>query len=220
MEIILNDKSISFQIQYTKASKFNLDFSPEGLITLKAPKKSTLEEVNAFMKSNSKAILKFEERMSNRTYLSSVKTYESDENFLFLGKVHKLSDLLSELPATPATDDEAQEALKKFYTAKTKEIITERLAIYEPIIQVKAKSFTIVDSPATWGTCNSKKQLTFNYKLSMARQSAIDYVVIHELCHIMHLNHDRSFWRKVGMYDKDYKMHQDYLARFGAFMTI
>lgn len=217
MEIILNDKSIHFHIQYTKASKFSLEFSPEGLITLKAPKKSTSEEINAYMKTNSKVLLKFEEKLNTRTYLSSVKTYESDENFLFLGKVHKLSDLLSELPTT---QEEVHVALKKFYMNKTKEIITERLAIYEPILQVKAKGFTIVDSPATWGTCNSKKQLTFNYKLSMAMLSAIDYVVIHELCHIMHLNHDRSFWRKVGMYDKNYKRHQEYLARFGAFMTI
>ncbi len=217
MEIILNDKTIHFHIQYTKTSKFSLDFSPEGLITLKAPKKSTQEEINAFMKSNSKAILKFEDRMSNRTYLSNVKTYESNENFLFLGKVHKLSDLLSEVPMT---EEGVQESLKKFYTLKTKEIITERLTLYEPLIQVKAKGFTIVDSPSTWGTCNSKKQLTFNYKLSMARLSAIDYVVIHELCHIIHLNHDRSFWRKVGTYDKDFKLHQEYLARFGAFMTI
>ncbi|WP_029504413.1 M48 family metallopeptidase [Lachnoclostridium phytofermentans] len=217
MEIILNDKSIHFHIQYTKASKFSLEFSPEGLITLKAPKKSTPEEINAYMKTNSKVLLKFEEKLNTRTYLSSVKTYESDENFLFLGKVHKLSDLLSELPTT---QEEVHVALEKFYMNKTKEIITERLAIYEPILQVKAKGFTIVDSPATWGTCNSKKQLTFNYKLSMAMLSAIDYVVIHELCHIMHLNHDRSFWRKVGMYDKNYKRHQEYLARFGAFMTI
>lgn len=217
MEITLNDKTIHFHIQYTKASKFSLEFSPEGLITLKAPKKSTQEEIDTFMKSNTKTLLKFVERLNNRTYLSSIKTYESDENYLFLGKVHKLSDLLSELPTT---EEEVQTALKKFYMAKTKEIITERLAIYEPMLQVKAKGFTIVDSPATWGTCNSKKQLTFNYKLSMAMLSAIDYVVIHELCHIMHLNHDRSFWRKVGMYDKNYKQHQDYLARFGAFMTI
>ncbi len=217
MEILLNDKTIHFHVQYTKASKFSLEFSPEGLITLKAPKKSTQGDINAFMTSNAKVLLKFEERMNTRTYLSSVKTYESDENFLYLGKAHKLSDLLSELPTT---EEEVQSALKKFYMVKTKEIITERLAIYEPILQVKAKGFTIVDSPATWGTCNSKKQLTFNYKLSMAKISAIDYVVIHELCHIMHLNHDRSFWRKVGMYDKNYKQHQEYLARFGAFMTI
>ena len=217
MEIVLKENKINFHVQYTKSSKFNLEFTPEGLIILKAPKKSTSEEIHTFMQANAKVILKFEERMNQRVTITSVKNYQSDENFLYLGKVYQLTDLLPELPNT---EEEIQMALKKFYTTKTKEIITERLKIYEPILQVKAKEFTIVDSPATWGTCNSQKKLTFNYKLSMAKLSAIDYVVIHELCHIMHLNHDRSFWRKVGMYDKDYKAHQEYLARFGAFMTI
>ena len=96
----------------------------------------------------------------------------------------------------------------------------KRVRYYEPIIGVKAKSITVIDSPKTWGTCNSKKELTFNYKLAMASPGAIDYVVIHELTHLHHLNHDRSFYRKLGTYDKDYKQHEAYLAKFGGFMTI
>ena len=84
----------------------------------------------------------------------------------------------------------------------------------------KLNQLPVVDSPRTWGTCNSNKDLTFNYKLSMAPTNVIDYVVIHELCHIHHMNHDRSFWRKVGMYDPNYKQHQAYLEKFGGVMTI
>ncbi|MDD5934617.1 MAG: M48 family metallopeptidase [Clostridiales bacterium] len=87
-------------------------------------------------------------------------------------------------------------------------------------MNVQSKSTTIVDSPKTWGTCNNRKELTFNYRLSMAPIPVIDSVVIHELCHIFHLNHDRSFWRKVGSYDEHYKEHEDYLNRLGFFMTI
>ena len=115
---------------------------------------------------------------------------------------------------------EVQLVLKKFYTTQTKEIVKKRVKHYEKIIGVKAKSITVLDSPKTWGTCNSYKELTFNYKLSMAPLPVIDYVVIHELCHILHLNHDRSFWRKVGAFDPDFKKHEDYLSRFSSVMTI
>ena len=54
----------------------------------------------------------------------------------------------------------------------------------------------------------------------MALPQVIDYVVIHELCHILHMNHDRSFWRKVGMFDPNYKQHQAYLEKFGVVMTV
>ena len=46
----------------------------------------------------------------------------------------------------------------------------------------------------------------------MAPMEVIDYVVIHEMCHTVHLNHDRSFWRLVGKYDPNYEYHQKWLA--------
>ncbi|MDF2859192.1 MAG: hypothetical protein K0Q87_5043 [Neobacillus sp.] len=54
----------------------------------------------------------------------------------------------------------------------------------------------------------------------MAPIEIIDYVVIHELCHLIHMNHDRSFWRRVGSIIADYKEKQEFLARFGNYMTL
>ena len=195
----------------------SLEVSPEGHIFVKAPTKTTEQEILAFIKSNSKALLAFQERLENRSYIYKKKTYNETENFLYLGKACTLSELLEEVP----DDKEAcAPLLKKFYMQKTKEIVKKRVKHYEKLIGVKAKSVTIVESKSAWGTCNSLKELTFNYRLSMAPVSVIDYVVVHELCHILHMNHDRSFWRKVGMYEPEYKAKQDYLAKFGGVMTI
>lgn len=217
MQIVFNETTIYYNVQYSKRKQITMDITPEGLITVKAPTKTTEAELNAFMESNKKMLLALQERLENRKYISSKKSYEETENFLYLGKACTLSELLDEVPET---EEEIQLQLKKFYTKKTKQFVKKRVSYYESIIGVKAKGITVVDSPKTWGTCNSLKELTFNYKLSMAPLSVIDYVVIHELCHILHMNHDRSFWRKVGMYDSSYKEKQDYLARFGGFMTI
>ncbi len=62
------------------------------------------------------------------------------------------------------------------------------------------------------GTCNSKRELTFNWKLAMAPLDVIDYIVIHEMCHMVHMNHDRSFWRLVGKYMPNYDEKQAWLA--------
>ncbi len=169
------------------------------------------------LKQKAKEIVKNQERIENRQYVSSVKKYNESENFLYLGQLCKLEDLINPIPDSV---EEIQNELKKLYTKQTKGIIKKRVAFYEKLIKVKAKNFRIVESASTWGTCNSNKELTFNYRLSMASPVAIDYVVIHELCHLLHLNHDRSFWRDVGRYDKDYKAHQEYLFRFGGVMTI
>ena len=217
MQIIINEVPIYFEVQFSKRSKINLDVSPEGYLTLKVPTKTSEDEIMTYMKSQSKFLLNLQEKLNNRKYISNQKSYDNEELFLYLGKGFPLHELLDEIPETEV---EIQSQLKKLYTKKTKQYVKKRVTHFENIIGVKAKSITVVDSPRTWGTCNSNKDLTFNYKLSMAPTNVIDYVVIHELCHIHHMNHDRSFWRKVGMYDPNYKQHQAYLEKFGGVMTI
>lgn len=217
MQITIENTEVVFQVQYSNRKKMALEINPEGHITIKAPSKTTQKEIEAFLIQNKKPILQVLTRLENRQYISSKKTYHDEENFLYMGKLCKLEEILEEIPEDK---EQVATALKRFYTKKTKQLISKRVKYYEKIIGVHAKSFTIVDTTGTWGTCNSLKELTFNYRLSMAPLSSIDYVVIHELCHIMHMNHDRSFWRKVGTYDKNYKDHESFLNKFGIVMTI
>lgn len=217
MNYIIEDTEYNIMIQSTKKQQLQLEITSEGLITLLVPKKTTEEEISRFLNKNAGKIKKAKQKIENRVYLSSVKTYEQEEHFMVFGKLQTLGELLGDVVIEK---EEIQQFLFRYYTQKTREIVEKQIAYYEPIIGVKAKQIKVVDSPKTWGTCDSSRNLTFNYRLSMAAPAAIDYVVIHELCHILHMNHDRSFWRKVGMYDKNYKEHQEYLARFGFFMTI
>lgn len=217
MQITIDNKTIIFNVQRSKRKSFSLEVTPEGHITIKAPSKSTETEVLDFVKANAKGLIDFQNRVENRKFISRDKSYSETENFLYLGKAHTLSELLTDIPEN---EEAIQVVLKKFYTTKTKELVKQRVKHFEKVIGVKSKSITIVDSPSTWGTCNSLKELTFNYRLSMAPVHVIDYVVIHELCHLLHLNHDRSFWRKVGMFDSNYTEHEAYLGRFGGVMTI
>ena len=103
-------------------------------------------------------------------------------------------------------------ALQAFYTRASKKIIEERLRFYQPQVKVKYKSFSIENDSRRWGSCNSNKHLTFHWKLAMYPLHAIDYVVVHELCHLMHLNHDRSFWRLLGKIYPNYKEAMDILG--------
>ena len=96
-------------------------------------------------------------------------------------------------------------ALQGFYMKASRKLIEERLKLYQTHFKVKYKSFSIENHPTKWGSCSSKRSLTFHWRLMMFPLSAIDYVVVHELCHLMHMNHDRSFWRLVGKVYPNYK---------------
>jgi predicted metal-dependent hydrolase len=217
MQYQLDDKTIYYNVSYVKSQKLTMDISPEGFITIRVPKNTEESIIINFLQSKKKEILKVLNRIENRTTISRTKEYHEEETFLYQGKVYKLSQLITPMPED---EQQIQLELKRFYTQETRKIIKERVGYYEKQIGVKAKSVTIVDSAKTWGTCNNNRDLTFNYRLSMAPIPVVDSIVIHELCHILHLNHDRSFWRKVGTYDANYKEHHGYLDRFGFYMTI
>lgn len=110
--------------------------------------------------------------------------------------------------------------LKKFYIKKCKELAKERIKLYEKQLGVKPKTIEVDESKSRWGSCSSKKDITFNYRLIMAPIESFDYVVVHELCHLKHMNHDRSFWRLVGSIFPNYKERQKYLNKYGAFLTL
>jgi predicted metal-dependent hydrolase len=70
-----------------------------------------------------------------------------------------------------------------------------------------------------WGSCSSKNDLSFTYKLVMAPVSVIDYVVIHELVHTTHHNHAKSFWKEVSKHCPNYKEERKWLRRHGHLLT-
>lgn len=104
-----------------------------------------------------------------------------------------------------------KKALESFYIKECRKLINKKIQIFQKELLVKPKSIQIENSSKAWGTCNSNKKLTFHYELIKLPEELIDYVVVHELCHLMHMNHDRSFWRKVGSVNFNYKENQELL---------
>ena len=110
-------------------------------------------------------------------------------------------------------DETIKQALKRFYYQNCKSLVEKRIRYYQSSFKVKPRSIRIMDSISRWGTCDSKLQLNFNWKLAMAPLEVIDYIVVHEMCHMVHLNHDRSFWRLVGKMLPDYKERESWLTQ-------
>ena len=145
------------------------------------------------------------------------KSYNDEGQFLYLGKLYFLNELIE---TQGLSEEELKIKLKKFYIKSFKKIVNKRVKLYQEELRVKAKSIEVNESISKWGACTSTKKITFNYRLVMAPMESIDYVVVHELCHILHMNHDRSFWRKIGSVLPDYKKRQAYLENYGSLMKL
>ncbi|HOP81884.1 MAG TPA: M48 family metallopeptidase [Fervidobacterium sp.] len=79
----------------------------------------------------------------------------------------------------------------------------------------KYKKIRISNARSRWGSCSSKGTLSFNWRLIMAPVGVIDYVIIHELAHIVEMNHSRNFWKVVDMIMPDYADKRKWLRMYG-----
>lgn len=107
------------------------------------------------------------------------------------------------------------EAFKKRYREEARRVIEERVAFYHSLTGGRYTSITIRDQRSRWGSCSSRGTLSFNYRLIFAPPDVLDYVVVHELCHLTHMNHSRDFWNMVTSIMPDYKMRKKWLRDHG-----
>ena len=211
MRIEIDDVVIECDVQYSKRKKLLISIDQIGFITIKAPNNTSEETIidairhhGNLIKEKLVDILKIKEK-------PTIRAYDENGKFLLLGKEYFLNELIE---TGELGEEELKANLEKFYYSSCKKIVAQRIKIYQDQLGVKPKTVEVDESRGKWGTCNSSKNITFNYKLVMAPIEAIDYVIVHELCHLTHMNHDRSFWRRVGSIFPDYKKRQELLARF------
>ncbi len=91
----------------------------------------------------------------------------------------------------------------------------ERVKFYAPQMGVTYNNITIRNQKGRWGSCSSKGNLNFNYRLHYLPQELMDYVVVHELAHRVYMNHSGEFWNLVGQYHKEYKESRRQLREIG-----
>lgn len=216
MRIEIEDRIIDCNIQYGSGKKLRINIDQVGFITIKAPNNISEDAIVSGIQKNGRAIIERLDRISSVKEIPKITGDDTENNFFYLGKEFHLNELIA---IDGLSEEELQLRLKTFYISSCKKIISERIKIYENQLGVKPKAVKIVESRTKWGTCSSDRELTFNYRLVMAPVEVIDYVIVHELCHLTHMNHDRSFWRLVGSVFRDYKKRQEYLMSHGQYMT-
>ena len=217
MKIEFEGHLIACNVQYSNRKKISLHMDAQGLVTVKVPNGTSEDVVIKTVKHYGQWIIEKSQLFAKAQEPPKSREYGQTGKFLHLGKEYALHELID---IGDLSEEELKQRLKKFYFASCKKIVGERIVRYQISLKVKPKSVDIVESRTRWGSCSSDKKLTFNYRLAMAPIEVIDYVIIHELCHLHHMNHDRSFWRRVGSIMPDYKEKEAFLARQGQFMTL
>jgi len=220
-------ETIAFNLVYKKRKTMGIYVDLYGNVEIRVPKDTAEKNVLQFLEDKWDWVLKSSNEMKEKTGEQKSKNYEHGENFLYLGDAYPIhvfpnieikqdyvefTEEVLNVHVKQHEDERIKQALKRFYYQQCKLLVEKRIQINQKNFKTKPRSIRISDNKSNWGSCDSKMQLTFNWKLAMAPLDVIDYVVVHEMCHMVHLNHDRSFWRLVGKIIPNYEKMQNWLA--------
>ena len=107
------------------------------------------------------------------------------------------------------------EADMRVLAMQAKEAIPARVAHFAPRVGVSYGRITLRCQKTRWGSCSAKGNLNFNVLLMLAPPEVLDYVVVHELCHRIEMNHSPRFWGLVAQHDPQFKEHRAWLRKNG-----
>lgn len=106
-------------------------------------------------------------------------------------------------------------ALEKRYKDAAHDYIPKRVAYFHTLTGGIYQRISIRDQKTRWGSCSSNGTLSFNWRLMLAPPAILDYVVVHELCHLTYMNHSVSFWAAVEAVYPDYRNARKWLKEHG-----
>ena len=175
-------------------------------------------------------------QLQNQT-INKEREYISGESFPIFGRYLKLkvleggkvgTQLIDDYLMTTVRSSEIRELRKsrvktyidKLYMNEVYKKLEEKVISYSEIIRVSPREMKVRNYKARWGSCDKKGRLTFNFHLIKAPHAIVDYVVIHELCHIIQPNHSKLFWDEVKKFDSSFKNQKKWLKENGKFLII
>jgi predicted metal-dependent hydrolase len=131
-------------------------------------------------------------------------------------RVHRRGDEL----LVPADALASAAALERWYRRAAREEIAPRLDAAVGALRCSYSSLTIRNQRTRWGSCSSTGAMSFNWRLLLAPEPVLDYVVWHEACHLRVMDHSTRFWDLVGRHCPDYPEHRRWLRREGSTLVL
>ncbi len=221
---------LTYKVILSRRRSISIIVSPDKGVTVRAPLRTSLKTIDKFVNQKSGWIIKHLENHSDLTRINQGKEYVDGERHLLMGNEIILKIALSDKTFVKSENDTVEiglkvpgntklikEILEHWYKKKAFEILP--LLLNNVLIRYGNYNFrptgiAIRSLRSRWGSCNSKGKITLNIQLVKLGEKYIDYVIIHELCHLKHHNHGREFYRLLEEIVPDYKSIRKELKKF------
>ncbi|MCX6302199.1 MAG: SprT family zinc-dependent metalloprotease [Bacteroidia bacterium] len=219
---------IKYKIVFSRRRSISITVSPDEGVVVRAPYRASHKTIDKFVNEKAGWIKKQTESFSSLTRINKDKKYTDEELHLFMGREYTLKIFQSSQASvylrnnaievsTDGTEGKVKILLERWYMTEAAKIITVKMN--EIISRYRDYMFSPSDLvvrklKSRWGSCTSKGKVTISSELVKLDERFTEYVIIHELCHLIYHNHGKEFYKLLGELFPEYKSVRKNLRKY------
>jgi len=215
---------IKYDIKYSKRKTLSIIVERDRSVVVRAPLNTSEELIAKEVNKRKRLLQKKIEHNQKYPVSKPSKEFISGETLLYLGKNYKLY----------ATDDwqegilfdnkffiaknnqqQANKLFKVWYIKSANDIIVPKVKAIAKQLGVTYNNINILDLKYRWGSCTPKDNIHFNWRIIKAPMSVIEYIIVHELTHLLEANHTPEFWNRVAVMQPNFTKAKEWLKEYG-----
>lgn len=203
---------------------------PEHGVRVRAPRDTSIAKLDDIVRRRAKWIVDRRRRHEDLPPKPTPREFVNGETFLYVGKQYRLKLVSSGLADAArvrlahgrlevAAARPARELLVDWYRDRARKLLDARVSAWSERLGVIPSSVLVREQRTRWGSADSKGNLRFNWRIVQASTRLVDYVIAHELVHLLHADHTREFWATLGRVMPDYEARREGLRKIGRLLV-
>lgn len=220
---------IEYQLMSSSRKSLSISVHPDGTVEVVAPEHATPEEVDERVRRRARWIQRQQRQFAEFRPRTPPRTYVGGETHRYLGRQYRLKIEPAEQDAvalrsgrlvvqTRFPDDNAWTTLlvRRWLRTRARDVLRDRFRAAAPLmaaLDISAPSLMVAPMTKRWGSHTPTGRIILNSALIAAPRDCIDYVIVHELCHVVESNHSPRFWSLLRRHMPDWERRKDLLER-------
>lgn len=220
---------IEYQIKYSNRKTLNISVERDRSIVVRAPHYLTAEKIDKIVQSKRQWIKEKLNHSQKYPLVSESKEFVSGETLMYLGKNYQLLIVEEEFEGiefdqrfkiSKANQPKANELFKKWYLKQALIKIEPLATKYAKSLGVQYNQFKTSEMKYRWGSCTPANNIIFNWRIIKAPMYVLEYLVAHELVHLIENNHTPSFWNILSIQVPNYEKAKNWLKKNGQLLEV
>ena len=237
-DITIDDRRLSLLIRYSKRrATIQIRIRSVDQLEITAPFGVSISRIEKLLEERTPWISRHMKRLDAIAANPANKCLTHGAQLLFEGRAHTLvlwpdggsaarvsltaSEIRVHLPYLVGEDQDPLvcELLRDWYIKTAGKLLIDRTQFWASLIGVSPTKIRLKEQKTRWGSCSRAGSINYNWRIVMAPPEVLDYLVVHELCHMREPNHSAAYWRHVARWLPGYAMHRRWLRRNGNLLT-